>query len=150
MIHVTIGGMHGATRIICIQSRCCYSPAYQRDTAYMYSFKNILKGLSVWTRNCAAGNNAYTFALAIATAKHLDAGDVYNTFLLPVQLALVAVVAEYSCNSISGVDGVDASAPHREDLAVNSRYTSSSFGKSDEVHVLKDVTFWYIGRLGKV
>lgn len=91
-----------------------------------------------------------TSILAISTAKHLDTGDVYDTFLLPIQLALVAVVAKDSCNGISGVNGINTSAPHREDLTVNSRNSSSRFGKSDEVHVLKDVTFWDIGWLGKV
>ena len=38
--------------------------------------------------------------LAISTTEHLDSSNVYSTFFLPIQLALVAVVAEYSCNGI--------------------------------------------------
>ena len=57
--------------------------------------------------------------LAVAAPKDRDTGGIDDAFFLPVQLALVAIVAEYSRDGVSGVDSIDASASHGEELAVS-------------------------------
>ena len=56
--------------------------------------------------------------LAVAAPKDRDTGDIDDAFFLPVQLALVAIVAEYRRDGVAGVDSIDASASHGKELAV--------------------------------